>query len=151
MFRTIHLLAGAISLASITTFWFSTLLFEIFGAESTIITVKTAIPWGFLVLIPALATAGGSGLALAGGRKAGVVNTKIRRMRLVAGNGFLILVPAALFLAHKAANAEFDGIFHIVQALELVAGAMNIVLLSLNMRDGMRMRRSRHSKLAVTP
>jgi hypothetical protein len=35
----------------------------------------------------------------------------------------------------------FDGAFVAVQALELLAGALNITLLSLNMRDGLRLRR----------
>jgi hypothetical protein len=38
------------------------------------------------------------------------------------------------------ANARrFDALFYAVQALELAAGAVNIALLSLNMRDGLRM------------
>jgi hypothetical protein len=38
------------------------------------------------------------------------------------------------------ANAgRFDTLFYGVQGLELVAGAVNVVLLSLNMRDGLRL------------
>ena len=54
--------------------------------------------------------------------------------------GFWVLIPAALFLAHKAKAAEFDTAFYVVQALELVAGATNITLLGLNMRDGLEMK-----------
>lgn len=61
-------------------------------------------------------------------------------MPIIAANGILILIPAALFLASKAQHAEFDGIFYTVQALELAAGATNIGLLSLNMRDGLKMK-----------
>ena len=106
---------------------------------ATVVAVKTAIPWGFLLLIPALAATGGSGFALASGRRAGLTGAKIRRMPLVAGNGILVLIPAALFLATTARAAEFDRVFYAVQALELVAGAANIALLGLNMRDGLRM------------
>jgi hypothetical protein len=35
---------------------------------------------------------------------------------------------------------EFDTAFYAVQALELAAGAANITLLGLNMRDGLRMK-----------
>ena len=35
---------------------------------------------------------------------------------------------------------EIDSVFHTVQALELAAGAANISLLGLNMRDGLRMK-----------
>ena len=55
-------------------------------------------------------------------------------------NGILVLIPAALFLAFKARAADFDAAFYAVQALELTAGATNIVLLGLNMRDGLRIK-----------
>lgn len=61
-------------------------------------------------------------------------------MPFIAANGILILVPAALFLAFKASHAELDGVFYAVQGLELIAGAANITLLGLNMRDGLKMK-----------
>lgn len=61
-------------------------------------------------------------------------------MPFIAADGLLILVPAALFLAWKARNGEFDGVFHAAQGLELLAGATNISLLGLNMRDGLKMK-----------
>jgi hypothetical protein len=54
--------------------------------------------------------------------------------------GVLILIPAALFLASKARAGEFDTAFYAVQVIELVTGAVNITLLGLNMRDGLRMK-----------
>jgi hypothetical protein len=69
-----------------------------------------------------------------------LVGAKIKRMPLIAANGILVLVPAALFLAYKAGRAEFDALFYAVQALELLAGAANVALLGLNMRDGLRMK-----------
>jgi hypothetical protein len=111
-----------------------------FASEATVIAVKTAIPWGFLLLIPALAAAGGSGLGLAKGRRTGLVGAKFRRMPWIAANGIVILIPAALLLASKARAGEFDTVFYAVQSLELIAGATNITLLSLNMRDGLKMK-----------
>ncbi len=141
MLKVTHPVAGAVALFTIATFWLSTSLSELFASEAAVIAVKTAIPWGLLLLVPALAMAGGSGFALAKGRRAGLVGAKARRMPLIAANGILVLVPAALFLAYKAAHAEFDGVFYAVQALELAAGAANISLLGLNMRDGLKMKR----------
>jgi hypothetical protein len=135
-----HPVAGAIALLSIATFWLSTAISELFGSQALVILVKTSIPWGFLLLIPALMAAGGSGFALAKGRRAGIIGAKIKRMPLIAANGILILIPAALFLARKAKSGEFDTVFYTVQALELVAGATNITLLALNMRDGLKMK-----------
>jgi len=140
MIKTIHPLAGALALVTIATFWLSTALAELFASEATVTIVKTAIPWGFLVLIPALMAAGGSGFTLAAKRRGGVIGTKIRRMPLIAANGILILIPSALFLASKASAGEFDTGFYATQALELAAGATNIALLGLNMRDGLKMK-----------
>jgi hypothetical protein len=136
----IHPIAGAIAILLIATFWISTAFSELFGSHAIIAAVKTAIPWGFLLLVPALAAAGGSGLALAKGRRAGLVGAKLKRMPLIAANGLLVLIPSALYLAAKAGAGELDVGFYAVQALELVAGAANITLLGLNMRDGLKMK-----------
>lgn len=135
-----HPVAGALAIATIGTFWVSTVLSELFASHSVVAAVKTAIPWGFVLLIPALAVAGGTGVALAKGRRVGLTGVKFKRMPFIAGNGILVLVPSALFLASKAQAAEFDATFYAVQALELVAGATNVTLLALNMRDGLKMR-----------
>lgn len=140
MKRLIHPVAGAVAILSIATFWLSTALTELFGSKSAVINVKTAIPWGFLVLIPALIAVGASGFALSKGRRVGLVATKLKRMPLIAANGILVLIPSALFLASKARAAEFDSVFYGVQTLELIAGAANITFLGLNMRDGLKMR-----------
>jgi len=143
MARLIHPVAGAIALLTIAIFWTSTAVSELFLSDAAVTAVKTAIPWGFILLIPALAAAGGTGFSLARGRRGGLIGAKARRMPFIAGNGILILVPAALYLAFKAAHGAFDGMFYTVQAFELVAGAVNIALLGLNMRDGQKMRRLR--------
>ncbi|WP_321338525.1 hypothetical protein [Breoghania sp.] len=141
MKKLIHPIAGAIALLTIAAFWLSTALSELIGSKEVVIAVKTAIPWGFFLLIPALAATGGTGFSLAKGRKAGLIAAKLKRMPLIAANGLLVLIPAALFLASKAKTGEFDAAFYGVQALELIAGATNLVLLSLNMRDGYRLTR----------
>jgi len=140
MSKIIHPAAGVVAITTIATFWLSTALTELFASPAVVTWVKITIPWGFLLLVPALMAAAGSGFALAKGRRAGLVAAKIKRMPLVAANGILILIPSALFLAHKAQSAEFDVGFYAVQALELAAGAANITLLGLNMRDGLKMK-----------
>ena len=106
--------------------------------------------WGFLLLVPALATTDGTGFNLSKGRRPKLITAKIKRTVASAANGFLVLVPLALFLAFKARAGEFDDAFYGAQALELAAGAVNIALLGFNMRDGLKMtgrfrRRSAHS------
>lgn len=139
MLRIIHPIAGVIAIVTIATFWISTVLSEAFGSRAAVIAVKTTIPWGFLLLIPALAATGGSGFVLSKGQRTGRVGAKLKRMPFIAANGLLVLIPSALFLAAKANARAFDAIFYGVQGLELAAGAVNITLLGLSMRDGMRL------------
>jgi hypothetical protein len=140
MVKVIHPAAGALAILTIATFWLSTALTELFASPAIVAAVKTAIPWGFLLLIPALMAAGGTGFGLAEKRRGRVIGAKIKRMPLIAANGILVLIPSALFLASKASAGEFDSGFYAVQAIELAAGAANITLLGLNMRDGLRMK-----------
>ncbi len=140
LLRIVHPAAGFVAMLTIAVFWLATALSELFAPQAIVAAVKTAIPWGFLLLIPALMAAGGSGFVLSRGRRAGLAGAKARRMPLIAANGILILIPAALFLATRAKTGQLDGVFYAVQALELAAGAANLTLLALNMRDGLRMR-----------
>jgi hypothetical protein len=146
MVSTLHKVAGALALAIICSFWFSTAISELLMDEAAVVAVKTAIPWGFLVLIPALAAAGGTGFRLAKGRTAGLVGAKRRRMPFISLNGLLVLIPSALFLAARAKAGVFDAAFLTVQGIELVAGAVNMVLLGLNIRDGRRMTAGRRRR-----
>lgn len=141
--RIIHPIAGLIALATIAAFWLSTAITELFASEAVVTAVKTAIPWGFILLIPALAATGGSGFYLAKGQRRGRVGSKLKRMPFIAANGLLVLIPAALYLSAKARAGEFDAAFYGVQALELIAGAINIVLLGMSMRDGIALTRER--------
>lgn len=139
MFKRIHPIAGAVAFFTIAVFWAATVLSESLGSEDVITTVKSAIPWGFLILIPALAAAGGSGFVLSKGERSGLAGTKLKRMPFIGANGILVLIPSAFYLASKARAGTFDTGFYIVQALELIAGATNLTLLGLNMRDGLRL------------
>lgn len=143
MTKTLHPLAGLLALATIASFWSATVLAELFGSAATIATVKTAILWGFLLLIPALAATGASGFAQARGATGGAIGVKRKRMPIIAANGLLVLVPSAVFLATRARAGDFGAEFALVQAIELIAGAVNLRLLWLNLRDGRRMTAAR--------
>ncbi|MGR3758603.1 hypothetical protein ACUXV3_00500 [Roseobacteraceae bacterium NS-SX3] len=139
----IHAAAGGLALATISAFWLSTALSELFASHETIAMVKTAILYGMALLIPAMATAGASGASLGKGWKLPQVAAKARRMKIIAANGLLLLLPSAVFLALKAQAGQFDGWFYAVQFIELAAGAANITLLARNMRDGLALARRR--------
>ncbi len=69
----------------------------------------------------------------------------MKRMPFIAANGLLILLPAAIFLAQWASAGLFDSRFYLVQSIELFAGAFNLILMSLNIRDGLKMSASQKS------
>lgn len=135
----LHALAGAIALLCIGAFWTSSLVSELFFDERSVVQVKNGILRAMWLLIPAMAAAGASGFALGKGRSGRLVDAKKRRMRFVAANGILILLPSAFALASMANAGRFDALFYAVQALELVAGAVNVALIALNVRDGLRL------------
>ncbi|MFV0368300.1 MAG: hypothetical protein ACK5KM_07560 [Hyphomicrobiaceae bacterium] len=149
MTKIIHPLAGALALLTIITFWLSTVLSEVFGGTALVVTVKTLIPWGFLILIPALMAAGGSGFQLGKRFRGPLVMAKRKRMPIIAANGILVLIPSALYLASKAQADSFDVGFYAVQGIELLAGVVNIALLGFNMRDGLRMTGKRSGRAVL--
>ncbi len=138
MLKAVHPIAGTIGFLTILTFWTSTVAFELYGSVETIAAVKQAIPWGFLLLVPALAITGPAGFQLAGASAGRRAVSKKRRMLFIAANGILILIAAALYLASLASRGEFGGPFFAVQAVELAVGAVNLILMGLNIRDGLR-------------
>ena len=135
----IHAIAGVLAFVTILTFLSSSLAAELWGSADAIASVKQAIAWALLILVPALIATGASGFTMAGPSPKGVLAIKLKRMRLIAGNGMLVLVPSALFLAWKAAQGEFDTAFIAVQVVEFAAGSANLVLMGLNIRDGLRL------------
>lgn len=149
MSKTLHPVAGTIALLTILSFWLSTACSEVFAGEQAVTTVKTLVPYGFFVLVPALMAAGGTGFRLGKRRRGPLVDAKKKRMPFIAANGILILIPSALYLSFKAQAGAFDTSFYTVQAVELMAGAVNITLLGLNMRDGLRLSRRRADRAAA--
>ena len=76
MTKVIHPVAGVLAILTIATFWLSTALAELFASHAVVTAVKTTIPWGFLLLIPALALAGGQALPW---QKAGGLGWSVRK------------------------------------------------------------------------
>lgn len=141
----IHVIAGMLTLLTISTFWVSTLVSELFASYALIATVKTAILWGMLFLIPGMVITGATGAALAKNTRLPQVARKSKRMKIIAANGLLMLLPSAVFLALRAQDGIFDTWFYVIQTIELLAGASNITLLALNMKDGLSIKARRKS------
>lgn len=100
--------------------------------------VKRFMAYSLLLLVPAMVGTGISGNSLGGRGGAKPILVKRRRTKFIAANGLLVLVPCALVLHVLASHGSFGPTFYLVQAVELIAGPVNVVLLSLNVRDGLR-------------
>lgn len=133
----VHAIAGFIGFLMIALFWTSTVYSELFTDHATIAAVKAAILKGMFIFLPAMAIVGASGMSLGGKRHDRLSLAKKKRMPIIAANGLLILLPAALYLESKAASGAFDTIFYAIQVLELIAGAANLTMMGLNIRDGL--------------
>jgi hypothetical protein len=139
IFSRIHAIAGVLAFVTIVMFMSSSLGVELWGSAASVAGVKQAIAWALLILVPALIATGASGFSMAGSSPKGMLATKLKRMRLIAGNGILVLVPSVLFLAWKAGQNQFDTAFVAGQIVEFAAGSINLALMGLNIRDGLRL------------
>jgi len=138
--KRIHFIAGLLAALTIATFFLSSIVVELFGAHEAVAIVKALIVMpGLFILMPAIAATGGSGFAMAKSRKGRLIESKKRRMPFIAANGLLVLLPCAIFLDRWASAGAFDTTFYMVQGVELLAGAVNLTLMGMNIRDGMKM------------
>lgn len=137
--KRLHAIAGALALVLILTFLSSTVVVELSGHAPAVAAVKRLIAYGLLLLVPSLALTGITGQRLAGRSRARAVEVKRKRMLFAAANGLLVLVPCAIALHILASAGAFGPTFYAVQAVELVAGPINVALIGLNIRDGLRL------------
>ena len=141
--RTVHATAAFIAMAMIVAFLAVTLSTLGGGAVADAGTSKAVVWYGVKWLVVALAAAGMTGKAMCRGRPGGLAAVKFRRMKIVAANGILILVPCAYLLYARTQVAPVNGWYAALQIVEIAAGIVNLALLAANMRDGLRMRARR--------
>ncbi len=147
----IHLVASLVCMLTISSFLACSLTVEALGSDADIHAARRWILRALVVLVPALAAAGLSGRKLAGRSRAAIVRRKLRRMQLIAGTGITVLIPCVITLERLSAQNNLGLAFQLVQTLELLAGAFNLSLLTLNFRDGLTLRAARHGKRPRRP
>ena len=147
--RKIHAVAGAGAFLFIASIWSSTVLSELFGSHETVAAVKQIIVYALFGLIACMATAGATGMKMGGKSKHAAIAAKRRRMPFIAANGMMILLPCAFFLNSLAALGQIDSVFYIVQSIELIAGATNLTLLGLSMKDGFSIRKPKQKSASL--
>lgn len=99
--KRIHGLAGVIGFAVILTFWVSTVLSELVGSGESIADVKTAIVWGMIILIPSLAIAGATGMAMGWHRPGRLAARKRNACPLSLETAFSFWSPPPFFFNQR--------------------------------------------------
>lgn len=143
----IHRIAAIVATLCVATFFISTIAIELTGTIESIQFVKSAIVFpGLFILIPAIAITGATGFMMAKNSSNNIIDKKKKRMPFIALNGLFLLIPAALFLNQRAIDGNFDFTFYLIQLIELIAGAVNLRLMSLNIMAGRKNRINRTTK-----
>jgi len=138
----LHAAAGAVALLTILGLQTMIALGETSGHPAEIAALRSRVVTVVCVLlVPAMIAAGASGARLGRGWRGPLIAAKRQRMRAIAALGLLVLLPLAVGLWGLAARGMIDGRFVLLQRLETLAGLVNLLLLGLNLRDGMRLRR----------
>lgn len=135
--KMLHRTCAVLAFVTIASFFSSTLISELFSSHQTVAQVKQVIAYAVWGLIPLMAITGATGAKLAPNVKMGVgpIGRKKKRMPIIAINGLVVLLPAALYLNSLASQGDFGATFYTIQVIELIAGAVNLTLMSLNLRD----------------
>ena len=121
----IHAAAVVAGFLFIASFWSSSVIAELFFNHAEVAAVKQAIAYALIIFVPLMAVGGITGKKLALPRSL---------MPKIALNGALVLLPCALVLNYLAQNSQFGTLFYSIQAVELVAGAINSTMITLHLR-----------------
>ena len=141
--KMLHRTCAVLAFVTIASFFSSTLISELFSSHQTVAQVKQVIAYAVWGLIPLMAITGATGAKLAPNvkKEVGPIGRKKKRMPIIAINGLVVLLPAALYLNSLASQGDFGATFYTIQVIELMAGAVNLTLMSLNLRDVFTMKR----------
>ncbi len=134
----VHLAATIVATLTISTFFSFSLIAEFIGEDLFIRQVKTAILYCLPVLIIAMPALAVSGNKLAGNSKNPMIFNKMRRMKLIAFNG-VVLISLAIYLYYRSTYEAVDSTFMYVQVVELLIGALNLALIGLNINEGLKL------------
>ncbi len=140
MKSTMHAIAGVLGFTLVATFVTSTALSELLGSHQTVAAVKGYIFKGMFLLLPMLVGAGATGMSLLGKRTDSLALAKQKRGPIAFMTSLFVLLPSAYFLWSRASDGNLDTLFYGVQAVELAASSVCLVMIGANIRDGLALR-----------
>lgn len=133
--KSLHKIAGTLALLIILAFFSFSLYAEFKDDHHLIKMVKTGILYGVALLFLIMPATGITGRKLAGQGTSPIIGIKMKRMKLIVANAF-ILISLAITLYYRAVNGMIDQTFMVIQVVELAFGLTNAVFLALMIRDG---------------
>ncbi len=134
----LHATAAVAALFIISTFFVFSLVVEILGHLFWIKTAKTVILCAMPLLLIAMPTVAITGNKLAGNSCHPSILFKQRRMKFIVMNG-MVLVSLATYLYYRAHYQAVDDIFFYIQLTEFALGFVNLVLMVLNIKEGLKL------------
>lgn len=134
----IHITATIKAACTIALFFLSSLIAELMSDEEIIRTVKASIFYSLPVLFFSMPTLAISGRKLAGHSQHPDILKKMARMKLMVFNG-IILIALASFLYYYSNYYAIDSTFLYAQIVELILGFTNLLLIGLNIQDGLKL------------
>jgi hypothetical protein len=135
----IHRLSAVLALVILSSFWIATLVSELLLDVAAVMATKRGIAFALVLLVPCMAALNISGARITGARNGPLIARKRRILRIMGANAALVLVPCALALFWLSRDGSLGTTFYALQAIELVAGALNVTLLLVNVRAGLKL------------
>ena len=135
----LHASAGMFSMLFLFVSFVVTIVAAFFYLPQDIIASQQAILQAIWVYFFFLLTAASIGLWLSKGRKERIVVVKKRRMLIILILSVFGLLPSVYLLASQSIGWEGGIIFFSIQAFELTVSAMLMMLLGLNVLDGLKL------------
>ena len=131
----IHLISTVIAGLTISSFFTATIISEVINDTLLIMAVKEKIFYALPVLLISMPSVGVSGIKLTGQYKSPVHVAKLKRMKMIAFNGILLILLAT-YLYISSRDGVLGQLFWVAQILELTLGATNLFLITRNIKAG---------------
>jgi hypothetical protein len=135
----VHLAAGIVSALATILCFSSSAVSAYLGRHPAVANLRGAtLTLESFLVIPAIALTAACGFVLSRRRQRDpAVIRKKRRTSITLANTLLILLLIAVLLERWVSVGAFHAGFRFAQAIELLVGGVNVILMGLNFRDGL--------------
>jgi hypothetical protein len=143
----VHRAISTLSLITVALFLVATVVVEVVGSESDILSVRRWILGLFVIFAAFIAGAVISGRTLAGRSSAPRLRAKLRRSQAVGVIAAVVFLPCAILLRRFADDGDSGVANGVVLAIELISMFAMLMLSGLNFREGLALRGERLARL----